>query len=100
MRSSAVDWHAFEMTLRLDPTAFSRSDQQNQTVRSGEWLIGRIWEDGDSEDLRWYWSLFASISGPQNISRIGRAATFEKAKEQLGDNWSKLLAWAGLTESS
>jgi hypothetical protein len=87
------------MTLKLHPTGFSQSDQQDQAVRSGDWQIGRIWEDYNGrEDLRWRWSLYAPITGPRAISRVGRAATFDKAKEQFSDSWSKLLAWAGLKE--
>ena len=87
------------MTLKLHPTGFSRSDPQDQAVRSGDWQIGRIWEDySGGEDLRWRWSLYVPITGPRAISRIGRAATFDKAKEQFTDSWSKLLAWAGLKE--
>ncbi len=87
------------MTLRFYRTGLLCSDKQDQTVCSGEWLIGRIWEDAnDGEESRWHWSLYAAITGPRAISRIGRAQTFEKAKEQLIDSWSKLLAWAGLKE--
>jgi hypothetical protein len=90
---------AIVMTLKLYPTGFSSSDQLDQSVRSGEWLIGRIWKDPNpGEDLCWRWSLFAAITGPRGIRRLGRAATFDNAKEQLIGSWSKLLAWANLTE--
>jgi hypothetical protein len=87
------------MALSFDPSGFLCSGRQDETVRSGEWLIGRIWEDPKAgEDSRWRWSLYVPITGPRAISRIGRAATFDKAKEQLTDSWSKLLAWSGLQQ--
>lgn len=95
----AADRDAFAMTLKLHPTGFSESDQQDQAVRSGDWQIGRIWEDyNGSEDLRWRWSLYVPITGPRAITRNGRAATFDDAKEQFTNSWSKLLTWAGLRE--
>jgi hypothetical protein len=83
------------MTLKLHPTGFLRSDQQDQAVRSGDWQIGRIWEDYNGrEDLRWRWS-HAPITGPRAISRLS-CGDIDKAKEQFTDSWSKLLARAGL----
>jgi hypothetical protein len=61
------------MTLRSYPTGFLRVAEQDQAVRSGDWLVGRMWQDPNATgDLYWRWSLYVPITGPRSISRLGR----------------------------
>jgi hypothetical protein len=78
----------FAVALTLHPTGLG-SDQQDQTVRSREWQVGRIWREHDpSGGLPWRWALYAPISG--------RVGTFDQAVKEITETWSELVTWAGL----
>jgi hypothetical protein len=38
------------------------------TVYSGEWPVGRIYEErGSAQDQRWFWSLFGILANPPDM---------------------------------
>jgi hypothetical protein len=92
------------MSLTMRPTDLSSSvdrDRLDYTVFSGEWAIGRIYEDrGALPPLRWFWALFGPHAGPHVMRKDGRAAILEDAKVELYLNWQQWLAWAELRASA
>jgi hypothetical protein len=54
------------------------------TVYSGEWPVGRIYEErGSAQDQRWFWSLFGILANPPDMHTNGRAPTLEAAKAEF-----------------
>jgi hypothetical protein len=46
------------------------------TIYSGEWPVGRIYEErGSAQDQRWFWSLFGILANPPDMHTNGRAPT-------------------------
>ena len=90
------------MALRLRPTGLSSPvdrDQKDYFVMSGEFVVGRTYEDRHArEELRWFWAI-SGVPGPEVMEKSGRVATLDEAKARLADNWRKWLAWANLRES-
>jgi hypothetical protein len=71
------------------------------TVYSGEWPVGRIYEErGSAQDQRWFWSLFGILANPPDMHINGRAPTLEAAKAEFEANWRQWLQWAKLRELS
>jgi hypothetical protein len=90
------------MSLTMRPTNLSSPvdrDRLDYTVFSGEWAVGRIYEDrGALPMLRWFWALFGPHAGPDVMRKDGRAAILEQAKAELYRNWQHCLTWAQLRE--
>ena len=69
------------------------------TIYSGEWSMGRIYEQrGGAKALRWFWMLHGVFGKPADMHRNGHAPTFDEAKAQFEAVWRRWLAWAGLRE--
>ena len=52
--------------------------------------VGRIYKDSAvaNDEVRWFWSIFASRPGPLSPVRIdGRAPTLDEAKTQFRASW-------------
>jgi hypothetical protein len=61
------------------------------TVYSGEWPIGRIYEErGSRADQRWFWSVFGILANPPDMRTNGRAPTLEAAKAEFEANWRQM----------
>jgi hypothetical protein len=92
------------MSLSLRPTDLASPvdrDRLDYTVFSGEWAIGRIYEDrGALPALRWFWALYGPHAGPHVMRKDARAALLEDAKTDLNRNWERWLAWAELRASA
>jgi hypothetical protein len=90
------------MSVKFRPTGLAPpvdKDRKDYAVSSGEWEMGRIYEERESpQHLRWYWSLHGIIGKPLHIRTDGRAPTLEAAKAQLEAKWRQWLAWARLAE--
>jgi hypothetical protein len=90
------------MGLTIRPTGLSSpvdKDWRDYTVFSGEFAVGRIYEErGAPADLQWFWAITGIFGMPPDLRMNGHAPTLESAKARLGENWRKWLAWAKLTE--
>ena len=90
------------MPLTMRPTGLSSpvdKDRKDNTVYSGEWAMGRIYEEsGAREELRWFWSLHGILGKPLDMRADGRAPTLDAAKAEFEASWRKWLAWAKLGE--
>jgi hypothetical protein len=68
------------MPLKLRPTGLGsgiNKDRPDNTVYTGEWEIGRIYQTrGGPDTLRRFWSM--TVNGP--MTRSERVATLEEAK--------------------
>jgi hypothetical protein len=54
------------------------------TVYSGDWVIGRIYEQrGSPESVRWFWSLYGVFGKPADMRTDGHAPTLDEAKAQF-----------------
>ena len=86
------------MPLKFRPTGLGSridKDRPDYTVFTGEWEIGRIYENrGGLHNLRWFWSM--NMNGP--MKRAGHMPTLEEAKAQLQKSWDGWKAWAKLEE--
>jgi hypothetical protein len=92
------------MPLKLRPTGLASpidKDRGDFIVFSGEWAMGRIYEErGSRQHLRWYWSLLGIVGKPLELRRTdGRAPTLEAAKAEIQASWKRWLEWAGLEEA-
>jgi hypothetical protein len=71
------------MPLTMRPTGLSSPIDQHlmdYTVYSGEWPMGRIYEErGAREDQCWVWSLFGILANPPG-NRSGRSPDWLKMK--------------------
>jgi hypothetical protein len=65
------------MPLKLRPTGLASpidKDRGDFIVFSGEWAMGRIYEERESrQHLRWYWSLLGILGKPLDLRTDGRA---------------------------
>ena len=90
------------MSLTLRPTGLASpvdKDRGDYIVCSGDWAMGRIYEErGSPQHLRWYWSLHGILGKPLDMRTDGRAPTLEAAKAEFKASWRKWLAWATLGE--
>lgn len=91
------------MSLTLRPTGSSPVDQNREdlTVCSGEWPMGRIYEQrGTPEHMRWFWSFFGILAGPPEVHTTGHTGTLEVAKRDLEASWHRWMKWAQLEETT
>lgn len=90
------------MGLALRPTGLDPSadqDRSDYTFFSGEFAVGRIYEErGAPADLKWFWAITGIFGTPADMRMDGHASTLESAQAQLGESWRKWLAWAKLAE--
>ena len=81
------------MLLKLRPTGLASpidKDRGDFIVFSGEWAMGRIYEErGSRQHLRWYWSLLGILGKPVDLRTDGRAPTLEAAKAEFGASWKR-----------
>jgi hypothetical protein len=86
----------------MRPTGLSSPIDQHlmdYIVCSGEWPVGRIYEErGSAQDQRWFWSLFGILANPPDMHTNGLAPTLEAAKAEFEANWRQWLQWAKLRE--
>ena len=91
------------MALTMRPTGLGHgvyADAIDYNVFSGEWCIGRIYENRSSPaDLRWFWSLDA-LGKPETLRASNRAATLEAAKAEFEASWKQWKARAGMEETA
>jgi hypothetical protein len=73
-------------------------DADGYSVFSGEWCIGRIYENSSVPEERWYWTLHAP-GGLENPRSSNYVATLEAAKAEFETAWKQWKAWAKLEES-
>ena len=75
------------MSLTLRPTGLASpvdKDRGDYIVCSGDWAMGRIYEErGSPQHLRWYWSLHGILGKPLDMRTDGRAPTLEAAKAEF-----------------
>jgi hypothetical protein len=75
------------------------NDRQDFTIYSGDWAMGRIYEQrGGPDHMRWCWSLYGIFGKPADMRTDGHAATLDEAKAQFETAWHRWLAWAKLSE--
>ena len=73
-------------------------DRQDYTIYSGDWAMGRIYEQRGSRDsMRWFWSLHGILGKPADMRTDGHAPTLDEAKAQFEAAW-RWLDWAKLSE--
>jgi hypothetical protein len=88
------------LTLRpTGPGAAADKDRRDYAVFSGEFAVGRIYEErGAPADLQWFWAITGIFGTPADMRMDGHAPTLESAEIELGETWRTWLAWAKLTE--
>jgi len=90
------------MGLALRPTGLNPpadKDRSDYTLFSGEFAVGRIYEErGAPADVQWFWAITGIFGTPADMRMDGHAPTLESAQAQLGESWRKWLAWAKLAE--
>jgi hypothetical protein len=88
------------LTLRpTGPGAAADKGRRDYTVFSGEFAVGRIYEErGAPADLQWFWAITGIFGTPADMRMDGHAPTLESAEIELGETWRTWLAWAKLTE--
>ncbi len=63
------------MPLKLRETGLASpidKDRKDYTVYSGEWAMGRIYEEREArEDQRWFWSLYGILGKPLDYKVFG-----------------------------
>jgi hypothetical protein len=53
-------------------------DRQDFTIYSGDWAMGRIYEQrGGPDHMRWFWSLFGMFGKPADM-RTGHPPTLRR----------------------
>jgi hypothetical protein len=90
------------MGLTLRPTGLGSpvdKDRRDYTVFSGEFAVGRIYEERGAPGPPMVLSDHRHLGTPPGMRMDGHAPTLESTKAQLGENWRKWLAWAKLTET-
>ena len=79
------------MPLTMRPTGLESpvdKDRPDFTIFSGDWAMGRIYEDrGAPVNLRWFWSLHGIVSKPLAMRTDGRAPTLEAARISPCRTW-------------
>jgi hypothetical protein len=70
------------------------------SVFSGDWLIGRIYErKGFPNDVRFFWSLHGIVlTRPPDINTDGHTPCLEAAKAEFKSNWLRWLEWSERAE--
>jgi len=90
------------MALILRPTGLGAGidkDRQDFTIYSGDWAMGRIYQQrGGPDSLRRFWSLHGIFGKPVDMRTDGHAAMLDQAKAQFETAWRQWLAWAKLQE--
>ena len=90
------------MPLTMRPTGLrspADQDRADYTIYSGEWAMGRIYEQrGGPEHMRWFWSLYGVVGKPPKVHTNDHAPTLDEAKAQFEAAWRRWLAWANLHE--
>ena len=75
------------------------TDRPDYTIFSGDWAMGRIYENrGGPDSMRWFWSLHGVVGKPEGLRTGGNAPTLDEAKAQFETAWRRWLAWANLPE--
>jgi hypothetical protein len=73
-------------------------DSIDYGIFSGEWCIGRIYENRSGpQELRWFWALHAP-SKPGTLRISNHVATLEIAKAEFAASWQQWKAWARMEE--
>ena len=90
--------------LTMRPTGLTSpvdKDRQDFSIYSGEWAVGRIYEQrGGPDSRRWFWSLHGIFRKPADMRTDGHAATLDEAKAQFETAWRRWLVWAKLREDT
>jgi hypothetical protein len=90
------------MALKMRPTGLGAGidkDPQDFTVYSGEWAVGRTYQQrGGPSSMRWFWSLYGIFGNSGDMRTDGHAATLDQAKAQFETAWRQWLAGAKLQE--
>ena len=90
------------MPLTMRPTGLKSPvdvHRQDYTIYSGEWAMGRIYEQrGGPEHMRWFWSLYGVVGKPPKVQTNDHAPTLDEAKAQFEAAWKRWLDWAKLRE--
>jgi hypothetical protein len=74
-------------------------DSIDYGVFSGEWCIGRIYENRSGpKELRWFWA-FHAPSKPGTMRISNQVATLEAAKAEFDASWKQWKAWAKMDEA-
>ena len=64
------------MALKLRPTGLGSgidNDRQDFTIYSGDWAMGRIYEQrGGPDSMRWFWSLHGIFGKPADMPTATR----------------------------
>jgi hypothetical protein len=80
---------------RLAPRVYR--ERKDYVISDGGREVGRMCEDR-MVPLPWFWSIIMTGVRHAGIRTDGRANTFEEAKRQFQDNYSKWLMRAELEE--
>ena len=85
------------MGLALRPTGLNPpadKDRSGYTLFSGEFAVGRIYEErGAPADVQWFWAITGIFGAPADMRMDGHAPTLESAQAQLGESWRKCRSW-------
>ena len=92
------------MPLTMRPTGLQSpvdKDCADYTIFSGEWAMGRIYEQrGGPKALRWFWTVHGVFGRPADMYTNGHAPTLDEAKRQFETTWRRWLAWAKMREDA
>ena len=90
------------MGLTLRPAGLGTpadKDRSDYTFFSGEFAVGRIYEErGAPANLKWFWTITGIFGTPADMRMDGHAPSLELAQAQLAESWRKWLVWAKLAE--
>ena len=90
------------MALTMSPTGLSSpvdKDRADYTIFSGEWAMGRIYEQhGGAERLKFFWSLFGIFGKPADLRTDGHAPTLDSSR-RLGGSASRGRSYARCKKS-
>jgi hypothetical protein len=91
------------MPLTMRPTGLRSPvdiDRLDYTIYSGEWAMGRIYEQrGGPAHMRFFWTVFGIFGKPTDMRTDGHAPTLDEAKAQFEAAWRRWLDWAKLGET-
>jgi hypothetical protein len=83
------------MSLKLRPTGLASpvdKDRGDYTLFSGEWAMGRIYEErGSPQHLRWYWSLHGILGNHSTCAPMDagqRLRPLKRSSRPVGGNGS------------
>jgi hypothetical protein len=92
------------MPLTMLPTGLQSpvdKDCADYTIFSGEWAMGRIYEQrGGPKALRWFWTVQGVFGRPADMYTNGHAPTLDEAKRHFETTWRRWLAWAKMREDA